>query len=102
MGTYGHLSVEERMLIYRWQREGVFQAEMGWRLGRNRATISREISRSAVAAGYLPDLAQRRYQARRQRSRRRPPAAEPPPAPDHPHVLAAGSIAGADLWPVAG
>lgn len=72
MAPYVHLSADERMWIYRWQREGLSQAEMARRLGRDRATISRELRRNAAAAGYLPDVAQRRYQARRVRCRRRP------------------------------
>ncbi len=32
MATYVHLSAEECMLIYQWQREGLSQAEMGRRL----------------------------------------------------------------------
>ena len=72
MEPYVHLSVEERMRIYDWQREGLPQAEMARRLGRDRATVSRELRRNAVPSGYLPDLAQRRYQARRQHCRRRP------------------------------
>jgi len=71
MEPYVHLSADERMLIYQWQREGLSQAEIARRLGRDRATVSRELRRNAIPAGYLPDVAQRRYQARRQRCRRR-------------------------------
>ena len=72
MRPYVHLSADERLRIYQWQREGLPQAEIARRLGRDRATISRELRRNAIPAGYLPDLAQRRYQARRQHCRRRP------------------------------
>src|SRR3990170_1495457 len=72
MEPYVHLSADERMLIYQWQREGLPQAEIARRLGRHRATVSRELRRNAIPAGYLPDVAQRCYQARRQRCRRRP------------------------------
>ena len=65
MEPYVHLSADERMLIYQWQREGLPQAEIARRLGRNRATVSRELRRNAIPAGYLPDVAQRCYQARR-------------------------------------
>jgi IS30 family transposase len=71
MEPYVHLSADERMLIYQWQREGLSQAEIARRLGRDRATVSRELRRNAIPAGYLPDVAQRRYPARRQRCRRR-------------------------------
>jgi IS30 family transposase len=64
------------MRIYDWQREGLPQAEMARRLGRDRATVSRELRRNAIPTGYLPDLAQRRYGARRQRCRRRPRLAD--------------------------
>jgi IS30 family transposase len=72
MEPYVHLSPDERMRIYQWRQEGLPQAEMARRLGRDRATISRELRRNAVPAGYLPDLAQRRYQARRAVCHRHP------------------------------
>jgi len=72
MEPYVHLSADERMRIYEGQREGLPQGEIARRLGRDRATISRELRRNGVPAGYLPDLAHRRYQARRQHCRRRP------------------------------
>ncbi len=71
MKPYVHLSAGERMQIYQWSRDRVSQAEIARRLGRDKATISRELRRNAVAAGYLPDLAQRRYAGRRQRCRPR-------------------------------
>jgi len=57
-----HLSIDERLQIYRFS-----QGEIACRLVRDEATISRELRRSAVSAGYLPDLAQRRCCARHQR-----------------------------------
>jgi IS30 family transposase len=72
MEPYVHLSADERMWIYQWQREGLPQAEIARRLGRDRATVSRELRRNALPAGYLPDVAQRRYRARRAHCRRRP------------------------------
>lgn len=71
MSPYVHLSADERLQVYQFFRDGLSQAEMARRLGRHRATISRELRRNAVSAGYLPDLAQRRYRARRQRCRPR-------------------------------
>jgi IS30 family transposase len=71
MATHVHFSADERMWICLWRGEGLSQAEIARRLGRDRATISRELRGNAVAAGYLADMAQRRYQARRARCRRR-------------------------------
>lgn len=71
MNPYVHLSIDERLRIYQFFQDGLSQAEIARRLGRDKATISRELRRNAVSAGYLPDLAQRRYRARRQRCRPR-------------------------------
>jgi IS30 family transposase len=71
MSPYVHLSIDERLQIYQFSQDGLSQAEIARRLGRDKATISRELRRNAVSAGYLPDLAQRRYRARRQRCRPR-------------------------------
>lgn len=76
MKTYVHLSSDERLRIYQLSQEGLSQGEIARRLGRDKATISRELRRNEAPAGYLPDLAQRRYQARRQRCRPRPRLAE--------------------------
>jgi len=76
MRPYIHLSADERMQIYQLSEPGLSQGEMARRLGRDKATISRELRRNEAPAGYLPDLAQRRYQARRQRCRRRPRLAD--------------------------
>jgi len=76
MRPYIHLSADERMQIYQLSESGLSQGEMARRLGRDKATISRELRRNEAPAGYLPDLAQRRYQARRQRCRRRPRLAD--------------------------
>jgi IS30 family transposase len=72
MRPYVHLSPDERLRIYQLSRDGLSQADIARRLGRDKGTISRELRRNEVPAGYLPDLAQRRYQARRQRCRPRP------------------------------
>jgi IS30 family transposase len=71
MKPYVHLSASERLQVYQFFRDGLSRAEIARRLGRDKATISRELRRNAVPAGYLPDLAQRRYRARRQRCRPR-------------------------------
>lgn len=71
MAAYVHLTQDERLQIFAWQREGLPQAEMARRLRRDRATVSRELRRNSVVAGYVPHLAQNRYHARRRRCRRR-------------------------------
>jgi len=71
MSPYVHLSIDERLQIYQFSQDGLSQGEIARRLVRDKATISRELRRHAVSAGYLPDLAQRRYCARRQRCRPR-------------------------------
>ena len=76
MRPYVHLSADERLRIYQLYREGLSQAEIARHLGRDKGTIRRELSRNEAPAGYRPDLAQRRYQARCQRSRPRPHVAE--------------------------
>ena len=72
MATYVHLRLEERVQIYALKREGHSQAEIARRLGRDRATVSRELRRNAGGAGYVPHVAEQRYRARRHRCRRRP------------------------------
>jgi len=67
-----HPPAYERMLIFQGQQEGPAQAAIARRLGRNRATVSRELRRNPIPAGCRPDVAQRCYQARRRRCRRRP------------------------------
>ena len=60
------------MLLFQWIRAGWSQAEVTRRLGRDKGTASRELLRNAVTpVGYRPDVAQGRYQARRQRCRPR-------------------------------
>ncbi|MGA2820689.1 MAG: helix-turn-helix domain-containing protein [Anaerolineales bacterium] len=72
MKTYSHLSRDERLVLFEWVREGCSQAEVARGLERDKGTVSRELRRNGVApVGYLPDVAQGRYQARRQRCRPR-------------------------------
>lgn len=71
MPTKVHLSQHERMQILELSRDGLPQAEIGRRLRRNKATISRELRRNSADIGYLPETAQWRYRARRQRRRLR-------------------------------
>jgi IS30 family transposase len=71
MAAYVHLTADERLQIFAWHREHLPQAEIARRLARSPGTISRELRRNRVAAGYLPHRAQQCYHARRRRCRRR-------------------------------
>lgn len=76
MGRYHHLSIEEREdIMVRWKdREGVSQ--IAREIGRDKSTVSREISRNGWASSrgggdcYRASTAQRRADARRARCRR--------------------------------
>jgi IS30 family transposase len=71
MAAYVHLTADERLQIFAWHREHLPRAEIARRLARSPGTISRELRRNRVAAGYLPHRAQQCYHARRRRCRRR-------------------------------
>jgi len=45
MNPYVHPSIDERLRIYQFFRDGLSQAEIAPRLGRDKATISRELRR---------------------------------------------------------
>ena len=62
---YRHLCRAERDEIYRLLKGGISQREIGRRLGRSAATISREIRRNKNYLGYLPDTAERLASNRR-------------------------------------
>jgi len=64
---YHHLCRAERDEIYRFLKDDISRREIGKRLGRSVATISREIRRNGGHLGYLPDTAQ--TTARRRRTR---------------------------------
>lgn len=65
---YDQLQEWERGEIFRLRSAGISQAEIGRRLSRDRATISRELRRNAERwGGYQPLAAQRRAERRRRR-----------------------------------
>lgn len=69
MKKYQHLTEAERLNIYEWRGKGMALAECARRLGRDKGTVSRELSRNKTDAGYLPDYAHIQYQERRRHCR---------------------------------
>ena len=68
MGSYRHLTAEERDRIAALQAEGQSVRAIAQALGRSPATISRELRRNALASGaYRPTIAEGSYLLRRQR-----------------------------------
>ena len=68
MGSYSHLSAEERDRIAHLQAEGQSTRAIALALGRSPATISRELRRNALPSGaYRPTSAEGSYRLRRQR-----------------------------------
>ncbi len=63
---YVHLNIDERESILKMQSEGKILSEIAEYLGRNKGTVSRELSRNTSSTGeYKPHLAQRYYGKRR-------------------------------------
>jgi len=63
---YVHLSIDERESILKMQSKGNNLSEIASYLGRNKGTLSRELSRNTSSTGeYKPHLAQRYYDKRR-------------------------------------
>ena len=69
MKKYNHLAESERLKTYEWRSQGISIAECARRLGRNKSTLSRELSRNTTEVGYLPDYARNRYEERRRKCR---------------------------------
>ena len=68
---YGHLSHEERGVIFAERRRGASLREIGGLLGRAASTISRELVRGEGENGcYSPQAARAVYEVRRGRCRR--------------------------------
>lgn len=68
MKEYSHLTEEKREKLAKWRLEEVSMSECARRLGVDKSTVSRELTRNTanVALGvYLPDRAQNIYRGRR-------------------------------------
>lgn len=67
---YGHLNIDERESILKMRSEQKDMTDIAKQLGRNKGTISRELSRNISSTGeYKPHLAQRYYRRRRAQSK---------------------------------
>jgi transposase, IS30 family len=67
---YKHLNIDEREVILKMRSEGKSFEQVGGYLGRNKGTISRELSRNVSSDGeYKPHLAWRYYSRRRAESK---------------------------------
>lgn len=62
---------EERILIHRWKQEGLSNIEVGRRLGMDKSTIGRELTRNTGQRGYRPKQAQEMAEERALRPGRR-------------------------------
>ena len=71
--SYNHLTMDERNVIYRMQRQGYSNAEIARCLGRHRSTVGRECGRNLSCFGpYNPCIAQDLANSRRRAHLRRP------------------------------
>lgn len=67
---YSHLSIDEREVILKMRENNKTLEEIGWKLGRPRSTISRELQRNVSSTGeYKAHLAEKYYQRRREQSK---------------------------------
>lgn len=67
---YGHLSIDEREVILKMRENDKTLEEIGYKLGRSRSTISRELQRNVSSTGeYKAHLAEKYYQRRREQSK---------------------------------
>ena len=67
----GQLTILERERIAQFLSQGLKQAEIGRRLGRDRSTISRELARNRDGANYWASSAHEKARARRRRRPRK-------------------------------
>ena len=66
----GHLTIKEREIIARLQENCHSLRKIGDRIGRDRATISRELKRNSIGAVYVPLFAQEMARERRRNAKR--------------------------------
>lgn len=67
----GHLTFQEREILYRMRKAGNSVAEIAHALGRHRSSIYRELDRNQGGRGYRPQQAQRLTDERRRACRRK-------------------------------
>lgn len=73
MKRYKHLSVRERVSLFKGRQEGYSLRDIAKALGRNPGTISRELKRNSFeSVGYLPDTAEYKSKSRRGYRERHP------------------------------
>ena len=67
---YRHLSIDEREVILKMRDNNKTLEEIGWKLGRPRSTISRELQRNISSTGeYKAHLANKYSLKRREQSK---------------------------------
>lgn len=73
MEKYGHLTLQERFILFRGLQQGLSLREISKELRRNPGTLSRELKRNSFeSVGYLPDTAQYKSKSRREGRKRHP------------------------------
>ena len=65
-----HLTLVEREMILKFRAIGCSITEIAQRLGRNKATVSRELQRNSINGEYIPAVAEEIYQEHRMKCRR--------------------------------
>ena len=71
MNHYHHLTLLEREKILFFSAKGYTVSKIAEELGRNKATISRELRRNSQKQEYIPLIAEQKYRKRRKQCRRR-------------------------------
>ena len=65
-----HLTLVEREMILKFRAIVCSITEIAQRLGRNKATVSRELQRNSINGEYIPAVAEEIYQEHRMKCRR--------------------------------